>query len=218
MSFHTRVLFGAALTVILAAGPAFATCAAGTEVSGSAMQSAPGIWTYGFSVLNGCAFNNQPFMTDFYVPYFEDANIADLVVPGPDMSTGSDVTWTATILPTDDLFDLDGAGVIDFEVTVTPEIEAGPDVYAPGVGYYFASGFGFTSTFAPIDGPYAILEYLPPDYTSTETLFGDPPVIPGSPDAIAALSAAAAPEPGTTALVVAGLCVTLAIFRRRGIA
>jgi hypothetical protein len=80
------------------------------------------------------------------------------------------------------------------------------------VGYYGASGFSFTSTFAPVEGPYAVLQYLPPDYTTTTTLFGDPS-IPGSPDTIAALNAAAAPEPGTATLLAAGLCVMLLSLR-----
>jgi hypothetical protein len=120
----------------------------------------------------------------------------------------------ATIDPTDNLFDLAGAGVIDFQVTAAPELQASATENAPGVGYYGASGFSFTSTFAPLEGPYAILQYLPPDYDTTRTLFGDPS-IPGSPDAIAALTTAAAPEPGTTALFLAGLCVVIANLKRR---
>jgi hypothetical protein len=83
------------------------------------------------------------------------------------------------------------------------------------VGYYGASGFSFTSDFGPVDGPFAILQYLPPDYVNTRTLFGDPS-IPASPDTIAALDAAAAPEPGTEGLLAVGLCVTMAALKRRG--
>ncbi len=210
-----RILFLAAMAAIPAAGPAYALCVASTGVYGTPTQTGAMMWTYSFSVQNGCVTNNQPFLTDFYVPYFADAGIADIVLPPPNTTTTtSTITWTDTIEPGNDLFDLEGAGVIDFQVTATPELEAGPSVYSPGVGYYGASGFSFTSTFAPVEGPYAILQYLPPDYTTTRTLFGDPP-IPGSPDTIAALNAAAVPEPCTGALLAAGLCVTLLCIQPR---
>jgi hypothetical protein len=100
-------------------------------------------------------------------------------------------------------------------VTATPEIEASADQDAPGVGYYFATGFSFTAPFAPVEGPYAILQALPPTYTTTATLFGDP-AIPGSPDTIAALAATAAPEPGTSTLLMTGLgFIALALKKRR---
>jgi hypothetical protein len=173
------------------------------------------LWTYNFRVQNACDTNQQPFLTDFYIPYFVDAGIANILVPAPDTtSTTSTITWTATIDPTDNLFDLAGAGVIDFEVTASPELQASATEDAPGVGYYGASGFSYTSTFAPVDGPYAILQYLPPDYVTTTTLFGDPS-IPGSPDTIAALNDAAAPEPGTAGFLLVGLAVTMASLKRR---
>ena len=164
---------------------------------------------------NGCDPDHQPFLTDFYIPYFSDAGIADIVLPPPNTTTfaPSVITWTDTIDPDDDLFDLAGAGVIDFQVTATPEIEASPGQDAPGVGYYFASGFSFTAPFAPVDGPYAILEALPPTYTTTTTLFGDPS-IPGSPDTIAAL-AGATPEPGTPALLITGFGLIALAAKRR---
>jgi hypothetical protein len=182
MNFHARVALGMSLAAILVTGPAYAICNTASEVFGTPIQTGPAAWTYNFSVQNGCAFNNQPFLTNFYIPYFADANIANITVPAPDTTTTtSTITWSATIDPTDDLFDLAGAGVIDFQVTATPELQASETEYAPGVGYYGASGFSFTSTFAPLEGPYAILQYLPPDYDTTTTLFGDPS-IPGKPN------------------------------------
>lgn len=214
MKVPGRILLLAALAALPAAGPAYGICVVSTGVYGTPTQNGPNMWTYSFSVQNGCD-SKQPFLTDFYVPYFADAGIADIVVPPPDTkTTSSTITWTDTIEPNNDLFDLEGAGVIDFQVTATPELEAGPSVYSPGVGYYGASGFSFTSTFAPVEGPYAILQYLPPDYTTTTTLFGDPP-IPGSPDTIAALNAAALPEPGTATLLAAGLCILLLCLQPR---
>lgn len=216
MKLHGRIVVAAALTAMVATGQAHATCVVASFVSGTATQTGATNWTYGFTVQNGCDLNHQPFLTDFYVPYFADENLnaADITVPAPDdMSTPSNITWTATINPTDNLFNLAGAGVIDFQVTATPELEASPNQNAPGVGYYGATGFSFTSTYAPLIGPYAILQYLPPDYTATRILMGDPP-IPGSPDAIAALKGSAAPEPATPALLGVGLA-GLSFFRRR---
>jgi len=212
------ILAAAALTVISAAGPAYGICAVDSGVFSSVTQTGPSTWTYDFSVLNGCAPNHQQFLTDFYIPYFSDAGISNIVLPSADtMSTTSTITWMDTIEPGNDLFNLAGAGVIDFQVTASPELEAGPNQFAPGVGYYGATGFSFTSDFAPVEGPYAILQYLPPDYVTTTTLFGDPS-IPGSPDTIAALSASATPEPGTSALLLVGLCMTMAYLNRRRLA
>jgi hypothetical protein len=215
MKIHAGVVL-AAVSAALLIGQARALCVAGSSVSGTSNLTAPGVWTYNFSVQNGCVPSHQPFLTDFYIPYFSDAGIADIQLPPPDTtSTTSTIAWTETIDPSDDLFDLAGAGVIDFQVTATPELEASPGQDAPGVGYYFATGFSFTAPFAPVEGPYAILEALPPTYTTTTTLFGDPG-IPGSPDTIAALASAAAPEPGTTALLTTGLgLIALAVKKRR---
>jgi hypothetical protein len=207
-----------ALRLVLAAGFAagqgYALCVASSSVFGTPVQDDPVTWTYNFSVINGCAFANQPFMTDFYIPYFPDANITNIVVPPPDTtSTTSTITWTATIDPTNNLFNLTGAGVIDFQVTATPQLQPQPGVNAPGVGYYGVSGFSFDSSFAPVEGPWAMLQYLPPNYTMTTTLFGDPS-IPGSPDTIAALQGVQSPEPGTAALVGLLLCGAAVVKRR----
>jgi hypothetical protein len=215
MKLHERVFLAGVLIATFAGGHAYALCVASTSVSGSAMQTGAMMWTYNFSVQNGCNTVQQPFLTDFYVPYFADAGIANIMLPPPDTtSTTSTITWTDTIEANNNLFGLAGAGVIDFQVTATPEIQVTQSQNAPGVGYYFASGFSFTSTFAPVEGPWAILQSLPPNYVTTTTLFGDPS-IPGSPDTIAALGASAVPEPGTTTLVLIGLCLTTLVLRRR---
>jgi hypothetical protein len=149
-------------------------------------------------------------MTNFYLPYFADADIADITVPPPDTtSTTSTITWTATIDPTDNLFGLTGAGVIDFQVTASPDLLEN----VPGVGYYGASGFSFTSTYAPVDGPDAVLQLLPPGYTTSTIILGDPP-IPGSPDTLAALGAVKAPEPSVGALMAIGLGVMMLLLIR----
>ena len=204
MKMHAGV-FLAAVSAMFVPGQARAICVANSSVFGTVSLTAPSLWTYNFSVQNGCAPDHQQFLTDFYIPYFSDAGIGNIVLPAPDTtSTTSNITWTDTIEPNDNLFNLAGAGVIDFQVTATPEIEASPGQDAPGVGYYFATGFSFTAPFAPVEGPYAIMQALPPTYTTTTTLFGDPG-IPGSPDTIAALAGTAAPEPGTIGLLMTGL-------------
>ena len=214
MKIHSAIIL-AALAAVLATGQARALCVASSSVTSTSSMTAPSVWTYNFSVQNGCAPSHQPFLTDFYIPYFSDEGISSIVLPPPDTtSTTSTITWTDTIDPSDNLFGLEGAGVIDFQVTATPELEALPGQDAPGVGYYFATGFSFTTPFAPVEGPYAILQALPPTYTTTTTLFGDPG-IPGSPDTIAALAAAAAPEPGTTFLMTTGLGLMALALKKR---
>ena len=140
---------------------AWAICATSSSVIGAATQTGP-TWLYDFTVFNGCAPDHQQLLTDFYIPYFADAGIGNITLPAPDTtSTTSTITWTDTIEPNNDLFDLLGAGVIDFHVTASPDLEVGPDQFAAGVGYYAASGFSFTSDFAPVEGPYSICSRCP---------------------------------------------------------
>jgi hypothetical protein len=211
---YGRIIFAAALIGIGTSGQAWAICATSSSVIGAATQTGP-TWLYDFTVFNGCAPDHQQLLTDFYIPYFADAGIGNITLPAPDTtSTTSTITWTDTIEPNNDLFDLLGAGVIDFHVTASPDLEVGPDQFAAGVGYYAASGFSFTSDFAPVEGPYSILQSLPPDYVNTTMLFGDPS-IPGSPDTIAALGGAETPEPGYLALVAIAFLACIALNRRK---
>ncbi|HLI83107.1 MAG TPA: hypothetical protein VKV17_04270 [Bryobacteraceae bacterium] len=215
MKISTRMTCTLALIAMLTVGRAYAICAFDTGVFGSAMQVGPDTWTYDLSVINGCDFENQPFMNDFYIPYFNDAGITDITVPPPDTtSTTSTITWSDTILANDNLFDLPGAGVIDFHVTATPELQGSSGQNAPGVGYYGASGFTFTANFAPVEGPGAVLQYLPPDYSTTTIVFADPP-IPASPETIAALGSTATPEPAFAGLTAVGLSGILILARKR---
>ncbi|HEX3865752.1 MAG TPA: PEP-CTERM sorting domain-containing protein [Gemmatimonadaceae bacterium] len=197
---------------LLLAAPvsARALCAAGTVVNGNVTATGPGVWTYYFSVLNGCVPNHQPLMTDFFLPYFSDAGLSNFVLPPEDDQTfNGSVVWTYSIDPNDDLFGLPDAGVIDYHVTVTPPFEVLPDQTEPGVPYYGASGFSFTADYGAIEGPYAIqlIPYDDGNYVGTQYVFGDPP-IPASPLAIAALGATTAtPEPSTLTLLATGCLV-----------
>jgi hypothetical protein len=196
----------AALIAVAAPGQAWAICAANSSVSDYSITQNGSIWTYDFSVLNGCAPGHQQLLTDFYIPYFADADIANISVPALDNSTLPPTTWTYSIDPTDDLFELGpDAGVIDFEVTSLTQVSQTLSLL--GVGYYGSENFSFTSSYAPVEGLYAILQtaYDGGLYNTTTLLFGDPS-IPGSPDTIAALVAATAPEPGTWSLLVIGFC------------
>jgi PEP-CTERM motif len=213
-TFFLATLLGTALS-----GRAQALCATDSFVRTTVTQIDATSWLYSFAVQNGCRPNHQQLMTDFYLPYFADAGITNIVVPDPDVtSTTSTIAWTAAIEPNNDLFGLENAGVIDFHVTVTPELEVEPNVFAPGVGYYGTTGFSFTANFAGVEGPDAILQ-IPFDngaYTGTTLLFGDP-AIPGSPLTIAALAVTATPEPGTMTLMAIGLffLATPVLKRRR---
>jgi hypothetical protein len=60
MKLRGGTVFAMALTVMFAAGPAYGSCDASSAVFGTATQTGAAIWTYDFSVQNGCA-SNQPF-------------------------------------------------------------------------------------------------------------------------------------------------------------
>lgn len=219
MKLVQRSLVLAGLIGVAISWQAKAICAADTEVSTLSITQSGSTWTYDYSVMNGCDPNHQPLLTDFYVPYFADAQIANITVPGPDDSTDPPTTWTYTIEPNNDLFNLGpDAGVIDFQVTSLADVfdNSGDEQELPGVGYYGASGFTFTSPFAPVEGPWAILQtdFDDGNYDTTSYLFGDPS-IPGSPETIAALQGASTPEPGTVALAISGLCLIAPLLRRR---
>jgi hypothetical protein len=214
MKTDARILLSAAVLGVMAAGPAWATCAADSLVSDfSVTQSGP-TWTYDYLVQNGCAPNQQQLLTHFYIPYFGDAGIANITVPALDNSAVPPITWAYTIDPGNNLFGLAGAGVIDFQVTSLTE--ALPGQLFPGVGYYGSSDFSFTSTFAPVKGPFAMLQtnYDGGLYDTRTLLFGDPS-IPGSPDTLAALGHSV-PESGTLALLALGFCVMASARKRRG--
>jgi hypothetical protein len=184
----TTIFLVAVLFAALTTGQARAICVTSTDVTSTVTPSGS-IFTYDFSVLNGCRINDQPLLADFFLPYFSDAGVSDIVVPDD---------WSYSIDPSDDLFDLSNAGVIEFE-SATP------------LGYSYTSGFSYAADYGGIEGPFAMS--LTTDGVSS-TLFGDP-LIPASPDAVSALGTAAVPEPSTTAPLILGLCIVINSLRRR---
>ena len=129
-------------------------------------------------------------MNDFYLPYFADAGISGIRVP-----TG----WTYSIQSANNVFGLAKAGAIEFVAT-------------PSVGYYGSDQFSYTANYASgIEGPYLM------DLTSAAgapyQISGDP-LIPASPDALAALSSPV-PEPSTTAVIAIALIVLAMAVRKR---
>jgi hypothetical protein len=178
MKLPERIIIFAALAAVLTAGQAYASCIANPDVTGTVTASGL-TYDYAYTVTNGCVGDHE--VTGFYLPYFTDADISDIVVP-----TG----WSYSIDTSDNLFGLANAGVIDFSTGT------------PLVGYSFASGFGYTSNYAGVEGPDAIS--LTTNGVNS-TLFGDP-LIPGSPDTLAALGNTTVPEPSTVAFLAIALC------------
>lgn len=188
MKAASRFLFTSAILALFSSH-AWAICAVGDNVTSTVTEQSPGIWLYDFSVLNGCNTRNQPFLSDFYIPYFADAGIANITMPTTSLT--SPVSWNYSIEPTNDIFGL-GTGVIDFHAA-TP------------VGYAFYSDFTYTANYDGVKGPFAM------DLT-TGRLFGDP-MIPGSPDTIAALNASPVPEPAWSGFVGAAFALALCSIR-----
>ena len=187
MKLHLILI--AAFAALLTASQAFADCAENTDVYSTVTPDGPD-YMYDFTVQNGCVGNPnepQPMLEAFFLPYFSDAEISNIVVPSG---------WTATIEASNNVFNLLDAGVIEF------------DPPAP-FGYDGFSGFSYVSTYGGVEGPFAIER-------DTGTLFGDPQ-IPGSPETITALADATTPEPSTTVLLSLGLCAIVLVAKQRRI-
>ncbi len=180
-----RVILIAAFAAILTAGQAYALCIASTGVSSVTPEPSG---TFEYLVSNGCNTVDQPLLDDFFIPYFSDAGISDITTPDG---------WTYSIEPTNNVFDLPGAGVIEFDAT-------------PAVGY-FGGDFSYTASYsAGIEGPF--LMDLTKDGNSYQ-VSGDP-LIPASPDALNALGSAAVPEPSSIGLLTIGFCAIVLVAKR----
>jgi len=126
------------------------------------------------------AFSSTP-INQFALPSFSDANITNITSP-----TG----WTEVTSPSTQF-----SGTTNALVWTTLSNAVSPSGSL--------SGFGFTSTYAPVKGPYSV------GFTDGSNFLGDPP-IPGSP-----LTLAAVPEPESYAMILAGLGLMGFVARRK---
>jgi len=182
------VVILAAAFAVLTASHAYALCIASTGVASVTPEPSG---TFEYFVSNGCNTVDQPLLDNFFLPYFSDAGISDIVVPDG---------WTYSIEASNNVFNLPGAGAIEFDAS-------------PAVGY-FTDDFSYTASYsAGIEGPF--LMDLTKDGNSYQ-VSGDP-LIPASPEALNALGGATVPEPSITALLAIGLCAIVLVAKRRRI-
>lgn len=190
MKSSLHMIFVGALALSFT-GHASALCIASTGVSSDTPSNGIPSSTYEYTVINGCSPEDQPMLDDFFLPYFPDAGISNIEVPEG---------WTYSIEPGNDIFNLPNAGVIEFDAD-TP------------FGYYGSNGFSYTADYdVGIDGPFAM------DLTKdggSYRIFGDP-LIPASPEAVAALGTVATPEPSLVALLSLGVGALIAYANHRG--
>lgn len=187
-AFLSNSIFAAALATV---APAHAFVSSNATVTDNVTSAGPGSWHYEYSVTAGCSgsCNDTIFgvpavdrlkISDFYVPYFSDGGISMLSSPA---------SWNASI-ENADLFGLgNGAEVLHWSTMSNP---VAVDATLSGFGYY-ATYFGAKAPFQTVT-------------VNGLTAMGDP-LIPASPQAIAAglVPAAAVPEPQSFALILFGL-------------
>ena len=155
-------------------------------VSSTVTENRNGTFDYRFTVFNGPGLSS---ITSFALPYFNDAGITGITGP-------ADWSW---VQASDPVFGVPPT-VLRWTTSLNP---VGPDSSL--------SGFGFTSTFAPVKGPYAL------GFDSGAVLLGDPPIT-GSPKTLEAgftVPVTTVPEPETYALMLAGLGLLGLAARRR---
>ena len=183
------------LALGLASSAANASFNAGPQVSGSVsstvIRSGAETWDYQFTVFNTSTEN---FVTSFNLPYFDDAGVQGNTQP-------DGWSWNAP--------NYEGPfGYVTYLAWNTQEFSI-----APGASL---SGFGFTASYAPVKGPFAL------GFDNGAMFMGDP-AIPGSPLADSAgytkpFPVTSVPEPETYAMMLAGLGLLGFAARRRKMA
>lgn len=159
-------------------------------------QTGNSTWDYQFTVINSGFYSS---INQLALPYFSDAGIANISSP-----TG----WTGSVnqyfnsTPISNLvpFGTENAVVWSTNSNTVNMLER-------------LSGFSFTSSYAPVYGPYAL------GFSNGYSFIGDPG-IPGSPLATAAgyttsYPVTAVPEPETYGMMLGGLGLMGLMLRRK---
>jgi hypothetical protein len=191
------IFFG---TLLLIAPPSYAFVALefDVDVIDHVSQTGPNQWEYQYSITNnsectagfcldtmdGIPVEDTLRVIDFYIPYFEDAGIDLSGILSP-------ASWSVTVDSSLDLFNLgNGAGVMHWSTTFDFGLPINTTL----------DGFGYTAEYSGAKGPF-----------QAEFIFGSPfigdPLIPASPNAIAAgLSpVSSVPIPTAILLFVSGI-------------
>lgn len=166
------------------------------EVSDQISQIGPSQWEFQYSItnnttcvgmcldtLNGILVTDTLKVIDFYIPYFDDAGIdlGSILAPS---------SWSVAV-EGQDLFGLgNGAGVIHWSTTLDYGIAIDATL----------DGFGYTAAYSGAKAPFQA------EFLYVDPFIGDP-LIPASPNAIAAgmTPVSSVPLPGALLLLGTGL-------------
>ncbi len=188
------------------------------SVSSIVTQTGPATWQYRMTIHNDSvahSFNGAsvPFVYWFMVPYFADAGITDITCPGTCWNDSPGAGWFWSTPKVNEVGGSPGFGHPDspyLSRALSWDWSSDVPVLEPGTSL---TGFGFTASYAPVKGPFNLR------FALGEELIGDP-AVPGSPFARAAgyvepFPVAGVPEPGTWALLLAGLGWLVFVVSRR---
>ena len=182
-------------------------CRASSEPASSSVVSSNTDGSFAYQInahggYSGC--NAVPvsagFMSDFYLPYFDDMGIKDIKVADPFGIS----TWNYAIEASHDVFDL-GGGSLHFYTA-----------YRPKETSYNVINIDFNAAYGEVKGPF--YETLQDPTTGISHGYLGDPGLPGSPKLIAALDAAGGdvPEPATIPLLALGALSLFALRRKAG--